>query len=562
MPLLGEKKSPIDGVPVVPGGTIWGGHLHILANEPDDFEQALRKWSTDHACPVTGRCTFWMGPATPSLSVTRTSDVQYLLKKAANRSVFPLMEYHVKQLFGSNNVGVLNGKQWKQQRRVIMKTLSNSLAPSTGVNNPFRTATNQLINMMQTEFEKTDDNVWKCENLLELMKSLTMDCFGHAAFTTNFETCQHYFMMNDTSAENGQVHHSQTKIGPALDWLTSDLMRRVTTDLIYPTSHNYSWPNRTNLEFQSQKELVLSFLRDLVSQRRNEKKEKDARIPQDLLTGYMNQFDRSKMSNKEQEEEEGSSDNIECQSTNDVAQSLLGLLFAGYETTSVTLTYCLYLLAKHPHVLSNCRDEIRIIENDTCESEEAPSERPQQRYSYLEAVIKETLRLYPPAISTTRACDRDIDLPSGQEGEGDTSRSTTTRVPKGTYLYFPLWLIQRDSNHFHNPLQFNPERWVVLGGEDDNGSSSSRTWRTKNAEDQNTSSQNDSNQAFVAFSAGARSCPGEKFSMKEMTAILLTLLPKVDFEISAPGYTLEPHRNGFVQCPKQPIPMAFRLRED
>lgn len=118
--LIPEKKSPIPGIPVIPGGTLWGGHLHLL--QETNFQKALRGWTVEHA-DDSGRCTFYMGPTTPSLSVTHYEDVQLLLKASAHRIVFPLMETHFKQLFGTQNVGLLNGKQWKQQRVVIAKAL-------------------------------------------------------------------------------------------------------------------------------------------------------------------------------------------------------------------------------------------------------------------------------------------------------------------------------------------------------------------------------------------------------------------------------------------------------
>ena len=115
--------------------------------------------------------------------------------------------------------------------------------------------------------------------------------------------------------------------------------------------------------------------------------------------------------------------------------------------------------------------------------------------------------------------------------------ASTIHIPKGTYLYFPIWVIQRDTNNFEEPLVFRPERWMV------DGSSFNATARSR----------------LLAFSAGGRSCAGEKFARQEMTIVLSTLLKNFKFEL-LDDYVLTPHRPGVVQFPKGGMPMKISKR--
>lgn len=508
---LPDRPSPIPGLPVIPGGTLWGGHLHLL-REPN-FQVALEKWAVQHA-DENGRCTFWMGPTTPSLSVTHPDDAQVLLKGTAYRSTFGLMSQHFTQLFGEHNVGLLNGSEWKQQRHKIIRAL-HSAAVVARHEQAFRDTTHHFVENIMTKMEEGGGE-WQCEDLLVLMKGLSMDCFGQAALHTEFGSCQHLL--------NPDRHTTTTSraapIGPALDRLTQEMMRRVTKDILLPMSHIYSLPTPANQQYAQDKEVVLSFLQQLIRERQHDLENNDLskQVPADLLTGFLEHF---------RIPEDDSGQNLE-QDENElvltIAQSIMGLLFAGYETSSVTLTYALYLLSQHPNVRDHCLQEIEF----------------RSEMVYLEAVVKETLRLYPPAISTNRTADRDLELPA-------RNGSDAIQVPTGTYLYVPIWIIQRSPDYYKNPREFQPERWVEPSATGDG-------WQARNA------ITDHANNAWLPFSAGARACPGQRFALQGMTTILSVLLPRLNF-VPPHQYVLTPHREGFIQVPQGGIPVTISVKK-
>lgn len=486
-----SRESPIEGVPVVPNGSWLAGHLHLL--QEADFIKSIRQFSVEHA-DEQGRCTFWMGPTTPSLSVTRLEDVQTLLKVSSHRELFPVMRLHMTKFFGRYNIAVLTGNEWKSKRAAIVKALHGRKVLENN-ENAFRQAAETLVQSIE------EHDVDYVKDILHLMKLLTMDAFGLASLSRDFGCCKHL---------------KPTQVMKDFEYISSEVMRRINRDIFNPASHVYELPTVANKKHRAITRRMSSYIMEIIDERRALMAHTDNvdEVPQDLLTSLV-------------EEAIPDDDGLDEDAMEQMlADTIKSLLFAGYETSSVTLTYVLYLLSKHKDVEKRCVEEIAA--------------QPEQ-YVYLEAVVKETLRLYPPVISTTRSLERDV-------------RFGNLHVPSGMYLYFPIWVIQRDARNFPEPLKFLPERWARFD-------ETSGVWVNRNyGEDIDFEGVPIGNpKAFVAFSAGARSCAGQRFALQEMTILLSILLYSFKFE-APKDYTLKPYREGFVQSPKGGLPMRIKRR--
>ena len=476
-----SKQSPILGVPVIPNGSWYAGHLHLMRER--DFEVCIRSFAVDYA-DEKGRCTFWMGPTTPALSVTRYKDVQALLKVSSHREIFPIMKGHLEHFFGKYNIASLTGKEWKNKRAVFVKALHGS-AFFEHNKSVIRTATLALVDRLETE-EYVDD-------IQALLQMLTLDIFGQAMLHENFGCCENL---------------SLSRVARALQFLSTEVMRRMTADVLNPAAHLYFLPTAANRRYAEENAFLLSYIGKIVQSRRDLlKSNNEAVVPQDLLTALIQNSEGDFMSEEM------------------IFDVLKSLMFAGFDTTSVTMTFVLYLLSRHPEVEQKCIEEIESEPED---------------HVYLGAVIKETMRLYPPAISTTRSAERDLQVDD-------------IHIPKGMYLYFPIWVIQRDEGHFPDPLVFIPERWAR---QDSDG-----VWRLRMfGENDGINIPAGNPEAFLAFSAGARNCAGQRFALQEMTIALSILLKNYAFE-SRDDYELQLHRPGVVQCPKIPLPMKIKKRK-
>ena len=195
----------------------------------------------------------------------------------------------------------------------------------------------------------------------------------------------------------------------------------------------------------------------------------------------------------------------EALSAEELRDQLLTLYLAGHETTSHALTWTLYLLSLHPEVSAKLDAEHRQVLNGR-----APSFADVAALPYTESVIKEALRLYPPAFVIPRHAHSDA-VVNGQF------------VPEGSEVILWIYHLHRDPRFFPEPARFRPERFS--GAEDDA--------RPRHA--------------YVPFGAGQRACIGQSFAMLEAQLILATLAPRLSLRYArrrpprrATGVTLAP----------------------
>lgn len=195
----------------------------------------------------------------------------------------------------------------------------------------------------------------------------------------------------------------------------------------------------------------------------------------------------------------------------------------GSESTAETVIWALSLLMNNPHTLKLAQDE---IENNVGKGRWV-QESDVSNLNYLQAIFKETLRLYPPGpLSGPREALEDCHIGG-------------YNVPKGTRLIANLWKLQRDPNVWSNPDEFRPERFL----------------------DEN-SQVNFKGQCFeyIPFSSGRRMCPGMMFGLRVIHLILARLLQA--FEFSTPnGETIDMGEGLGIGLPKlKPLDIVLTPR--
>ena len=121
-------------------------------------------------------------------------------------------------------------------------------------------------------------------------------------------------------------------------------------------------------------------------------------------------------------------------------------ILAGNETSSVSLAWTLYELAKNPHIQDKLRREVKEALSD----EEELTWEKLEKLQFLENVIKESLRLHPPADVTSRVTLSDVEIGG-------------YFVPRGTMIIFPIDAVQRSSHCWANPELFDPQRFKEKG---------------------------------------------------------------------------------------------------
>jgi cytochrome P450 len=176
---------------------------------------------------------------------------------------------------------------------------------------------------------------------------------------------------------------------------------------------------------------------------------------------------------------------------------VITLLLAGHETTALNLSWTWYLLASDPQVEQTLHDELdRVIGPRT------PEPGDLSRLPYTDAVLHESLRLYPPAWRIWRKTNEPF-------------RAGDYVLPAGSNLVMSQWLTQRDPRWFPEPERFRPERWL------------------------DGSTANLPRFAYFPFGGGPRVCIGAGFALMEATLLLAAIAQRYRLSL-VPGHPVEP----------------------
>ncbi|HLY02292.1 MAG TPA: cytochrome P450 [Candidatus Cybelea sp.] len=185
-----------------------------------------------------------------------------------------------------------------------------------------------------------------------------------------------------------------------------------------------------------------------------------------------------------------------------IRDEIMTLFMAGHETTANTLTWSLFLLAQNDEV--DRRAALAACDGDR---------------EYLTQVVKEVLRLYPPAWIIGREALRDVTLSDG------------SCIPATTTVFMVPLLLHRKPQYFTNPDAFEPDRWLE---------------------------SEPPPFAYIPFGGGARRCIGDEFALRETTIVLETLLRSYRFTLE-PGARVETAPLVTLR-PAGPVPMRAIAR--
>ncbi|EDW69009.1 probable cytochrome P450 316a1 [Drosophila virilis] len=179
--------------------------------------------------------------------------------------------------------------------------------------------------------------------------------------------------------------------------------------------------------------------------------------------------------------------------------------YLGYLLCSSTLCFTLVLIARHPAVQQRCLEELRNARSS--------EDWQLQRLPYLDAVLRESLRLQPPQLIVGRQLSQDFNYTHSLVGNG--------ALPAGAEVYINLYELQRSEPQYGNQAHlFQPERFLAQPPQ------------------------------LLSFGLGPRSCPARELSLSLLKALLAPLL--LQFELLPYGDAMRPNlrlalgsRNGF-----------------
>jgi cytochrome P450 len=290
---------------------------------------------------------------------------------------------------------------------------------------------------------------------------------------------------------DADVEGDASKVGEALERLQENFLQRFQSLLPLPL-----WiPTSQNLRIRGVVRRLDQILYRFIEQRRQ-----TSEARKDLLSILLHARDEGggQMSDRQLRDE------------------AMTIFLAGHETTALALSWAWYLLGQHPPVEERLAAEVRDVLG-----ERLPTADDVPRLSYVEKVVQEAMRLYPPVYVVGREAVRDCEIGGFP-------------IPRGMTLLMSQWVLHRDPRFFEEPEVFRPERW------------------TEGLAKQLPKF------AYFPFGGGPRVCIGNTFAMMEMVLVLATIAQQFCFTFQ-PGQPVVPWPT-FTLRPQHGIPAVLSRR--
>lgn len=368
-------------------------------------------------------------------TVIYLANPDYIEHVLLNRDIYTkVQEGGMLRILLGNGLLTSEGDFWLKQRRLIQPVFHKQ----------------RLERFIQKISESTDEMLgdWEKKNgetvdVYNEMNRVTLDIVGKTLFSVNVKS------------EFDKVNSALTKIMTAI--------RNRSRFMRFPL-----WvPLPSHLRIEHNRKVLDETISEIINQRKGETGKFD-----DLLTMLMEVEDadtRERMTDKQLRDE------------------VLTIFIAGHETTANSLAFTLYLLSKNAEAKKKMQQEIdAVIGTGEITFEKL------HRLEYTTMVIKEAMRLYPPAWMIPREAAKD-DVIGGYQ------------IRKGDKVLASPYAMQRSPRYWSKPDAFMPERFTA-----------------ENMKDM-------PRYAYFPFGGGARMCVGNNFAMMEMQIVLAKICALFDF---------------------------------
>jgi cytochrome P450 len=339
---------------------------------------------------------------------------------------------------------ISEGEIWRRQRRLAQPAFHRSRISEYGA----------------TMAEITDAHVrdWRDgeeRDMAREMMSLTLNLAVRTLFGTTLDV-------------------DPQRVGRAMTFLMRYSLNRQRSPLRVPET----WPTPRNRRANRELAFVDSLVYQIIADRKNQNAPHGREDLLSMLMGAMDE-DGSQMTRQQLRDE------------------TMTLFIAGHETTAQMLAWTWYLLSENPEAAERLNEELRSVLGGRI-----PEAADFGKLPYLQGVMNESLRLYPPAYILARTSTERCAL-----GGYD--------FPAGTTMLMSQWVMHRDGRYYEEPDQFRPERWTEgLASRLPAG-------------------------AFFPFGDGPRRCIGQGFALLEAAIVIGTLAQRFRFRL-VPGHPVVP----------------------
>ncbi|KAI8146548.1 cytochrome P450 [Fennellomyces sp. T-0311] len=411
-----------------------------------------------------------------SVRVTRPESINLLLK---NKYLFPKAAISQESRKGTlagrtligPNVLFTTGDQWKKQRQIVNPAFTRSMPVKT-----FGRLSQKMIDTIQVDMANG------LVDAHDISHRWALDALGATSFGFNFRA------LEDRNNEWVTRYNFVAKIGLRPHFFVFPFLERPCFRFLFP-------------ELRKAHDELTIFL-DMMGGIARQKREA-------LLNGNS---PRTMYDDDEDQEKDLVTLMIEAEmqgqgrlTDNEIMSNLCVFFLAGHESTASAVAFAIYYLAAHPDVQQHAREEAIRVFGDGYDI--SPTLKQTRDLPYINMVIKESLRITPPIVSTiARVATSDTELAG-------------VFIPKGTRVGLDIYELHRNPQVWKNPDTFDPERFAPGGEAEQIGG-----------------------MPWAPFSSGTRQCIGMNFSLVEQRVLLPMMLRK--FEWSLPENSI--HKDNVV----------------
>eukprot|EP00123_Amoebidium_parasiticum_P013525 comp22008_c0_seq2/m.31864 comp22008_c0_seq2/g.31864 ORF comp22008_c0_seq2/g.31864 comp22008_c0_seq2/m.31864 type:complete len:453 (-) comp22008_c0_seq2:80-1438(-) len=424
-----RRRPPAEGIPIVPGGEGRLGHMrtvlgHFQRGQIYKFHEQCFK----QCGPFYAIRSLWGH----NYGVCDATVIREVLNNMEAFGVPPTLKSTIEHV-NKGSLLIMEGDPWRRQRKLLQPTFG---APQL---RRVHTITLQEADLLlDTWAQAAGGRVLGLEGL----KGLTMQVIGQLAFGLRFD--------------EGTSHHS------AVPAIFVGLSRRVALPFAF-----LWWFLPDRREFWGAVSTIRSVVSDILEKRAGQHSGGDTAAVPDAIDNMLG--------TRETEGVTG----LKGLTDEEVLGAIFTLYLAGHETTSNGLFWCLYCLSQNMEAQVQLQKEVdEMLQGRPATYDEILQMR------YLEGFIKETLRLFPPAMSTVRVVKHRTNLGPFVVGKDD-------------YVVLNIFLAHRDPKYYTDPDRFDPARW--LNEEEGKG-------------------------AFFPFGHGPKNCIGWRVAMAEMRCFVARLM--------------------------------------
>ncbi|KAF8917724.1 cytochrome P450 [Mucidula mucida] len=455
--------SSIDFLPLPADPTFfWGHEKPIFFNQPG---RAIRNWMTEVGSTFRIKAAFG---APDILVLCDPVAITYILQKRVFDYRVIVVRPRIARLLGKGLGWVEGEDEHKRMRRLARPalTVDNIKAMSGDILEAAGRVTQDLVTFVRKQGKDSEVNIvdWTGKATLNI------------ALLHDFEGGNNLEAQNILNARKTGVQAIARYIG----FLTLMLLRRFTflNHLPIAAIQGQSLAKRTIQD---------GVARELVARNRTLMDEHRQKEKGDLLTRLLLAAEEEKISRTE------------------LYEHISTFIIAGFESTTMTVGFAIWELARHPEKQRRLREELRALNGEPTYHDL------QHRMEYLDAVLKETLRLYPGLPYMERTATKDDVIPLHRAvklANGTMSKDLVVRA--GQTVIIPIIAIHRQDDIWKDADTFRPERWLE---------------KLPPSECLPAGWGN-----MLAFSDGPRSCVGSQLAIFNFKVILSSLIEQFSFD--------------------------------